>query len=154
MLADVAYDVRQMFLQQSDVVAGLVRLRSRDVSVLEVSEWFTLDVRTWRAEDSIRIIREADYEPDGHSVVEAAEATLDWEATLGVLAQDAYRSTAETETYDRLEGLIEVVDELIHQYPDEMEFIEERAEDIVISQLHEQEPDLQFSRLGCVRVNG
>ena len=154
MLADIAYDVRQMFLQQSETVAGLVRLRSQDVSDLDLSEWFTMDVRTWKAEDSIRIIREAGYEPDGYSVVEAAEATLDWEATLGVLAQAAYRSTAETEAYEHLGELIDVVDQLIHRYPDQMEFIEGKAEEIVVSQLHEQGPDLQFSRLGCVRVNG
>jgi hypothetical protein len=122
MLADIAHDVEQMFLNQSDVVADLVRRQSRDVSVLEVREWFTLDVHTWSPEDSIWILQEADYEPDGHDVVEAAEATRDWQNALGMLAQNAYHHTAETETHGQLERLIDVVDELEHQYPDHMEF--------------------------------
>ena len=154
MLADIAYDVQDMLTQQSETTADLVRRRSRDISELQVAEWFTLCVRTWKAEDSIRIIREANYEPDGYSVVEAAEATLDWEATLGVIAQDAYRNTAETEAFGRLEELIGVIDELIHRYPDQMDFIEDKAEEIVVGHLQEQEPGLAFSRLGCVRVHG
>jgi hypothetical protein len=154
MLADMAHDVEQMFLQQSDVVADLVRRRSRDVSVLAVCEWFTLDVHTWTPEDSVRMIKESNYEPDGHTLVEAAEATGDWQNTLGVLAQNAYQHTAEVETCDQLERLIDVVDELEFQYPEQMEFIQEKAEEIVASQLHGMEPDLQFSRLGCVRLNG
>jgi hypothetical protein len=154
MLADVAHDVSQMLMDQAETTAKLVRQRSRDISELEVHEWFTVDVRTWKAEDSVRIIREACYEPDGYSVVEAAEATHDWEAALGVIAQDAYRTTAESETAYQLEKLVDVVDELVHQHPDQMEFIEDRTEEIVVGQLHGQETELQFSRLGCVRVNG